>query len=197
MQNRRSQIRKAAIKLFNRYGFKATSMEKIAREVGIKKGSLYAHISSKNELLYDVFGDAIEDVNSSLKEIVKSKIPADEKLRRAIDNHIKKELKHLDEYRLYLQERKFLPPRFEREYRRKRKINQDYIEKIVCEGKKTQIFRSDIDTKAITFHLFGMLNWVTQWYRRSGALSPDEISKSICELVFSGINLDRHIGAGR
>ena len=113
MQNRRSQIRKAAIKLFNRYGFKATSMEKIAREVGIKKGSLYAHISSKNELLYDVFGDAIEDVNSSLKEIVKSKIPADEKLRRAIDNHIKKELKHLDEYRLYLQERKFLPPRFE------------------------------------------------------------------------------------
>jgi AcrR family transcriptional regulator len=47
----------------------------IGKAVGLKKGSLYHHIKSKNDLLFNVFEDVIEDVNMGLKNIVHSDLP--------------------------------------------------------------------------------------------------------------------------
>lgn len=187
MMKKDEQIRKTAIKLFNKYGFKGTSVERISKAVGLKKGSLYHHIESKNDLLFDVFREAIEGVNAGLKKIVDSDLPPDQKLRKAIENHIEKQIEYFDEYRLYLQERNFLPRKFESEYKRKRKLNQKYFESIITQGIKDGFFSPDIDAKATTLNLFGMLNWMTQWYQSKGSLTPEEISRSIWELTMFGI----------
>ncbi len=41
----------AAVRVFNRHGYEAASMEDVARETGITKSSLYYHVSGKEELL--------------------------------------------------------------------------------------------------------------------------------------------------
>ena len=181
------EIRKAAIKLFLLNGFKATSMDMIASAVGLKKGSLYHHISSKNDLLYTEFSDAIDDVNASLKNILKSNLPPEKKLKNAIQNHVRKQIEHFDEYRLYLQERKFLPREFEAEYTRKRKTNETFFQKIIGEGNVQGSFRRDLDVRMTTFCLFGMLNWMTQWYKPGGRLSHEEISQHIYDVTMHGI----------
>ena len=187
VNNRFDQIKKAAIRLFNEYGFKGTSVEMIAQEVGLLKGSLYHHIKSKDDLLLNVFEDVLEDVNATLKQIVDSDLPSDKKLKHAIKNHIEKQIKYFDEYRLYLQERRFLPPKFETKYTMKRKLNESYIDAILEEGIEQGVFRVDLDVRLTTLTLFGMLNWMTQWYKPHGRLSLQEITESISDLALRSI----------
>ncbi len=47
-------IRKAGLKLIYEHGFEAMSLRQLAAEVGIQVGSLYNHISTKEDLLYDL-----------------------------------------------------------------------------------------------------------------------------------------------
>lgn len=50
----RQRIVDAAIDLFYRQGYNATSLRQIADEVGLQVGSLYNHMSSKEQLLFDI-----------------------------------------------------------------------------------------------------------------------------------------------
>ena len=47
-------IFQAAARLFKDYGYQATSMRQLAKEVGLEASSLYSHISSKQELLAQI-----------------------------------------------------------------------------------------------------------------------------------------------
>lgn len=55
MQKRKKQILEAAVRLFARKGFHATSIQEIVDEVGIAKGSIYFYFKSKEELLVSLF----------------------------------------------------------------------------------------------------------------------------------------------
>lgn len=154
----------------------------------MKKSSLYHHIKSKNDLLFNVFEDVIEDVNMGLKNIVHSDLPPDQKLKAAIENHIEKQIIYFDEYRLYLQERKFLPRKFEAKYRKKRKLNEKYFETIILEGMEKGVFRQNIDLRLTVLSLLGSLNWMTQWYKPKGRLSQKEIIESIWDLTKHSIS---------
>lgn len=57
----REKLKKVAFALFADYGYDATSMEKIASGVGIKKSSLYAFIASKEALFWEIY----EELESS------------------------------------------------------------------------------------------------------------------------------------
>jgi AcrR family transcriptional regulator len=181
------RVRKSAMKLFLKKGFNATSMDEIASAAGLQKGSLYHYIASKNDLLFPLFDDAIDDVNTSLKTILKSDLPADKKLEKAIQNHIQKQIEHFDEYCLYLQERKFLPKSFETRYTKKRRVNETLFNKIIQEGIDEGIFRKDIDVRITTLSLFGMLNWMTQWFKPRGRLSAENLGELTYDLAIRGI----------
>jgi AcrR family transcriptional regulator len=49
-KNRRAVILDAALRVFGQYGYRRTSMEDIAREAGIAKGTIYLSFASKEEV---------------------------------------------------------------------------------------------------------------------------------------------------
>ena len=52
-------IRKAGLRLIFEHGYAAMSLRQLAAEVGIQSGSLYNHISTKQELLFTLVRDHI------------------------------------------------------------------------------------------------------------------------------------------
>jgi AcrR family transcriptional regulator len=71
-RDRKTQILAAAAERFHRYGYHATSMEDIARAVGITAGALYRHFSGKQELLSRVLldgADLLHQATSRAKEL--------------------------------------------------------------------------------------------------------------------------------
>ena len=54
MSARRSELTRQAARLFAEKGYHGTSTADLAEAMGVRKGSLYAHIESKADLLWDV-----------------------------------------------------------------------------------------------------------------------------------------------
>ena len=51
----KNKIIQAAIKIFSQKGFHKSTMDEIAREVGVSKGTLYTYFKSKEEILKEIW----------------------------------------------------------------------------------------------------------------------------------------------
>ena len=75
-------IVEAAAHAFRERGFAATSLEDIATEVGIWKGSLYHYIDSKEDLLFAVVRGPADRILDDLRLLANLDLPPAEKIRR-------------------------------------------------------------------------------------------------------------------
>lgn len=57
----KERIKEKALSLFHERGYNLTSMNDIVAETGVKKGNLYFHYSSKEELAVEVLREALKD----------------------------------------------------------------------------------------------------------------------------------------
>ena len=71
----------ATDRLLARFGYKKMTVEDIAVEVGIGKGSIYLHFTSKEEIVLSHVDRIVDRVKEQLREIAGSDAPAAERLR--------------------------------------------------------------------------------------------------------------------
>jgi AcrR family transcriptional regulator len=81
-------IRKAGLRLIFEHGYEAMSLRQLAAEVGIQAGSLYNHISTKQELLFDLIQDHINELLRQLDRAMEGKQDPDERLRAFVAFHV-------------------------------------------------------------------------------------------------------------
>ena len=83
---RREAIIAAAGKVFHAHGYAAATMEAVAAEAGVAKGSLYNYFKSKQELFTQLFAEVISGDEAEVERLVAEPIPADEKLQKLLEN---------------------------------------------------------------------------------------------------------------
>ena len=81
-RERRREIRAAGLRLFARFGFGAVNMGMIAKEVGISRPLLYTYFRDKRQLFNEAIDEATNVVAVKYVEVVRSRLPADSKLRQ-------------------------------------------------------------------------------------------------------------------
>jgi len=185
-RGKEAEILDAAARLFKEKGFHATSMQDIADAVGMQKGSLYYHIASKEELLFRISHDAINAIIARLEEIAQAPLSPTEKLRQAIENHVLTLCDRLDLLAVFLKESKTLTAEQQAQILERRKRYEELFEGILEEGIAAGEFRA-VDVPVVTAGLLGMLNWMHQWYRPDGRLSPQQIATIFTDLALRGL----------
>ena len=183
--NKYQEIVKAAAKVFKAKGYHAATVQDIASEVGMLKGSLYYHIQSKEQLLTEVIICAVNVLNEGLSKVVDSDLPAEEKLKKAILFHLQAYLGS-EELPVYYKERTNLPPGPREKLNAAIKEYEDMWMKILQEGAGTS-FRADLPARIMLQSLFGMYNWAHRWYRHDGPLSTLEMGEIFCKLSLDGV----------
>ena len=83
-ENIRDLILDAVDALLARFGYRKMTMEDVAREVGIGKGTIYLHFPSKEELVLSHIDRIAETVVRELRELAASPDPVDRRLRRML-----------------------------------------------------------------------------------------------------------------
>lgn len=76
---RRKKILAAAECVFGSKGYAAATVDEIARQAGISKGSIYNYFESKQELFAELFLQAVLDDEAQIEELVRQDMPAREK----------------------------------------------------------------------------------------------------------------------
>jgi len=106
----REDIILAAAQIFRQKGYHAASMQDIAESVRLQKGSLYHHIRSKQDILLEILDRALAVLIGDLQPIVASDLPADQKLRKAMQTYIGRMTQNADLAAVMLLEHRSLEP---------------------------------------------------------------------------------------
>jgi len=80
----RDEILDATDRLLARFGYKKMTIDDLAQEVGIGKGTIYLHFSSKEEIALSHIDRIIERMKVRLKEISSADVSPDERLREML-----------------------------------------------------------------------------------------------------------------
>jgi len=183
---KRDEIFKAIAKLFKEKGFYNTSIKDISEKVGLKGGSLYYHIKSKEDALFHVCEDAINRLLAELERIVKTDDDPKVKLRKIVENHIDYFVNNFYETSVFLIETKALGDDYQKKYTDKRDRFERHVRNVLKQGMEKGVFRKG-DIKLMTFAILGMLNWMVIWYNPEGRWGDNKIKKEFVETIFSGI----------
>jgi AcrR family transcriptional regulator len=187
--SREDQILEAATRIFQERGYDATTIQAIADDVGILKGSLYYYIDTKEDLLYRI----IETVHAGLAEnsqIAFAKSDPVERLRLFIEGHVRFCANNLAAIGVFLHDFRALRGERRAEIVTKRDAYDQELRQLLREGKKAGVVRSDLDLDLIALGIFGMMNWMYQWYRVDGRNEPEDIGRTFAALVIEGLLTD-------
>ncbi|UBV42953.1 TetR/AcrR family transcriptional regulator [Deinococcus taeanensis] len=184
---RREQILDSASRLFSERGYHATSMRDLAGELGMQGGSLYAHISSKEELLIEIVNKASRQFDEALFTLRGEPLPADQKLREAMYRHIRVVADNMDSATVFFHEWKHLSPEAYGRVTGWRDTIDGFYRELVTQGIQEGTFRADLDVKMSAYLILSAVNWAYTWYRPGGSLSPRDVADQFAEMLLCGL----------
>lgn len=180
---RREQIVEAAAELFSARGYNGTSMQEIAERVGLLKGSLYAHVSSKEELLLEIVSTAARLFKSALEPVMRRPLPAPERLRAALCAHLGVIARHRALAIVFLHESRHLEGQPARWVREEQDRYEALWQRLLRDGMAEGTFRRDLDPAAALAAL-GAANWACG--RHEGEAELADLANRLCDLLLGG-----------
>jgi AcrR family transcriptional regulator len=189
--NRLDQIYYVAAKIFCEKGYDATSMSDIADAVGITKAGIYHYVASKQDLLFAIMNFGMDRLENRVITPARAVAGAEQRLRTIIRNHALliiegSALQGYNPVTVLNDEMAGLTPAHQRRVlQRKRNyldLLRDTLQQLKEEGKL-----KEVDVTVAAFSLFGMLLWISRWYRTDGKLSGEEVANEIEKIAFGGI----------
>ncbi|HUN81608.1 MAG TPA: TetR/AcrR family transcriptional regulator [Phycisphaerae bacterium] len=184
--DRKADIHKAACSLFRKHGYAGTSVRQIAEQVGILGGSLYTHMDSKDELLWEILDAAADRFITTLREVCDSQLGVMQKLRRAIVSHIGVITSDLDVAAIYTFEWRHLSDPRRKEFTRRRDEYERMFRGLVDQAIHERFIAAESAASATLF-ILSALNWVSTWYRPDGPMGSEEVAKMLADYIFDGL----------
>lgn len=183
---REDDLLRAATQLFRRLGFHATSMEDLARALGMNRGSLYHYIAAKDDLLWRIVSGAMGELDRAVRPILTGPGPATERLRRAIAAHLRFAARSADALSILQIELRALSPERRATLIAQRDAYEAMWRAAIAQGIEDGEFRS-VDVPLTGMTILSACNWFTQWFRPDGRLSEEEIAAQMADLFVRGL----------
>lgn len=184
--SRKVQIEGIATELFRKKGYAATSMRDLAQAVGMEAASIYSHIKNKEALLSSICFRLADAFMDAKKEMELQTMPAPLLLQKAIEAHVRVITNNLDASAVFLHEWRHLSPEPLAEFIALRKAYENYLIRIIQQGKEEGKFQFE-DEKIAVLSLLSGLNWIYDWYKPEGKLSPEQVAQNLSQLLLNGL----------
>lgn len=185
MRVRQEDILAAAAKLFAAKGYQETTMKEIADAVGVQKATLYAYIPSKEALLAELLTENFLPTVMEARRITELPVTPREKLRTFVYRYVTLVLDRQEMVTIFFRERKRLPPEHQKRLLVASRELEGYVDQIIREGQEQGYFRP-LNPLVLRQSLFGMINWLVEWYRKEGRLNPLTIADSMVDMLLWG-----------
>lgn len=182
----RDDILDAAAQVFSQKGYHAASMQDIARAVNLRKGSLYHHVSSKQEILVDLLDRALDLLIERISRVLDQPIAPEEKLRQAMRVYLEIFAEHADLSAVLLLEHRSLEPELHSRHVPRRDRFEGMWRELIREGERSGTFCCASPSLAARA-LLGVMNWTITWYRPDGNLTATEIADQFADLFLRGL----------
>src|SRR5215210_2260019 len=179
-------ILRSAARIFAEKSYHSTSMRDISRATNVSLAGLYHYCKSKEELLFliqdNCFGRVIERLKERLREVDDPVV----KLRILIENHLSFFAANMAEMKVLSHEAESLAGDLHKDVSTKKEKYARLARKILREIHEQNGQSPGVDLTVATYALFGMMNWIYNWYDPTGKLSVHQLVDNITRLFLNG-----------
>jgi AcrR family transcriptional regulator len=175
---RRNELTRQAARLFAEKGYHGTSIGDLAEAMGVQKGSLYAHIDSKADLLWEVARDGAAAFQAAL-DAIDDTVPATERIRLALRAHLRVVAEQLDVATVFIREWRYLEGERREEFVAERRRYEERFRALFREGRELGGLRTDLDDATATLLTLSAANWAYTWIR------PDTDTDALADRFFA------------
>ena len=176
--SRKEELSRQAARLFAEKGYHGTSIGDLADSMGVQKGSLYAHIEGKEDLLYQTMRGGAAAFHGALDSVPDDAPPA-EKVRLALRAHLRVVSEQLDVATVFVQEWKYLEGERLEEIVSERRRYEERIRELFREGRDLGELRADLDVNAAALAFLSAANWAYTW------LAPGADTDALADRFFA------------
>jgi TetR/AcrR family transcriptional regulator, cholesterol catabolism regulator len=181
---KRTRILGAAVELFYENGYENTTLDAVAERLGVTKPFIYAHFSSKAELLADISSRAITLSLEAIDSVMPMKLSATEKLRVLGERFVTAVLSAQMDMAIFSREEKNL---LKADFDRINDMRRDFDRKLtqlLRDGVKAGEFKVD-DPHMAALAMGGMVSWAYVWYRPGGRLTLEAVADEMAKLLLA------------
>lgn len=182
----RAVIVDVAAHLFGEKGYHGTSVRDISHEVGILAGSLYSHITSKQELLAEILRGYSARARAVLEPLEDSPLSTRDKLREVFVVYFRMTAEAPSQARVAVHDFRSLAPEELEVSRQRRRDTQAIVMRILEQGAVRGEIRP-VDPKLVTMAIFSITNWAVEWFDPDGPTTAEETASFFADLLIDGL----------
>jgi TetR/AcrR family transcriptional regulator, cholesterol catabolism regulator len=188
---RRREIDEVASELFHANGYAATSVRDIAKALDIQGASLYAHVASKEDVLWSIVDGAATAFETKSDEAVADTATSDpvERLAALVEAHVDVVTADPERASVFVTEWRHLSADRRAAIAQRRDAYEARFRAVIDDGTAVGAFRPTDTALAATFILTA-LNGIATWYRPVGRLSADRIADNYIDLALRSLSED-------
>jgi TetR/AcrR family transcriptional regulator, cholesterol catabolism regulator len=146
--------------------------------MGVQKGSLYAHMESKQDLLYEAMREGAEAFHAALDEIPEDR-KVTERIRLALRAHLRVVAEQLEVATVFVREWRYLEGERAAEFLAERRRYEERFRALFREGRELGELRTDLDEQAAVLLVLSAANWAYTW------LPPDVDTDELADRFFA------------
>ncbi|MDR3437733.1 TetR/AcrR family transcriptional regulator [Telmatospirillum sp.] len=179
-------INKAGLRLIYEHGYEAMSLRHLAAEVGIQVGSLYNHISTKQDLLFGLLRMHMETLLQQLTLALAAVDGAEAQLRAFVAFHVRYHIARKREVFICYSELRSLDPDH---YETIVGMRRDYEKRLIGileRGAGEGLFSRD-DAPVTAYGILAMLTGVCTWFRPKGRMTADDLVELYTRMVLNAV----------
>ena len=182
----RADIITAATRVFSERGYHGASMDDVADALGMRKASLYHHIRKKEDLLFAIHEQLIDELIEETERVCSSDGTPSEKLRDVLLLTMRFIARNKDGVTVFLQERRAVGGERWESLVAKRDRYERMVSRIIADGMAGGDF-VDLPPEIAARGVLAMANWGYTWFQPTGRLTAEEVAETFAAIVLSGL----------
>jgi TetR/AcrR family transcriptional regulator, cholesterol catabolism regulator len=184
MSARREELTRIAARLFAKQGYQGTSLADLAEELGVQKPSLYHHIDSKEDLLWEVAWEGANAFHAAL-DATPAESPAAERIRLALRAHLAVVAGQLDIATVFVREWRYLEGERHETFVAERRRYEERIRELFRAGVEESQLRTDLDVPTAALLFLSAANWAYTWLRPGS--DTDQLADRLYSALLEGM----------
>ena len=184
--SREEELLRNAIQLFSRSGFRDTSLQEIADQLGITRPLFYYYFESKEDLLWRIIGHLGDALLEQARPIAVADEPPIRRLTWLFERHVEALLEDVDAFRIYFAERNQLSGKRDLRLKRGERLYHELISEVIVEGQRLGEIRP-CDPHLATRLAIGTANSLLRWFTPSAAISAPQLMSATIDYMLAGL----------
>jgi AcrR family transcriptional regulator len=180
-------IIEAAIKIITRQGVQGLTMDKVALEAGVAKGTLYVYFKDKEQLLQSVRSASFAPIVEELLDLLESTLPPDQKLEKLIVRHLGYFDEHRGFFRVLLYERQLAQAQWKRYQNSRYRTFVEKTAKAVEDGVRAGLFRALDPLKVAAMLIEANIAMTSQRLLSEDPCPVEEDARLLTEVFLHGV----------